>query len=261
MGESWINSVPMTAYWQKGVKNNDGYVSELPSVTDFPFYFAVGQALNEEGGWDTGLSRLYFLLAQDFAYAKPNDNLTFLDNHDLTRFYLTVGRDFDKYKMGLTFLLTTRGTPQIYYGTELLMDGDGSSHPEVRKDMPGGWAGDPVSVFEAKGRTPQQNEAFDFMKKLLNWRKTKDVIHNGKLMHYVPADNVYVYVRYNEKETVMVMMNGNKTDKTIDTERYQENLKGFTKGLNVIHWRNNRQLKNNQNTCQNGFGFGVEIVY
>ncbi|MBC8111856.1 MAG: cyclomaltodextrinase C-terminal domain-containing protein [Verrucomicrobia bacterium] len=234
VGESWINSVPMTAYWQKGVKNNDGYASELPSVTDFPFCFAVPQALNEESGWDNGLSRLHFLLAQDFAYANPNANLTFLDNHDMTRFFLSVGKDLDKFKMGLTFLLTTRGTPQLYYGTELLMDGDGASHPEVRKTMPGGWKGDATNVFEANGRSPQQNEAYNFLKTLLDWRKTKQVIHQGKLTHYVPADNVYVYFRHDEKQTVMVVMNGNKQAKMLNTNRFKENIKKFTKARNIL---------------------------
>jgi neopullulanase len=243
VGEAWINSVPMTAYWQKGVRNSDGYASELPSVTDFPFCFTVAQALNEEGGWDTGLSRLHFLLGQDFNYAKPQDNLTFLDNHDMTRFFLSVNRNLEKYKMGLAFLLTTRGTPQLYYGTELLMDGDGASHPNVRRDFPGGWTGDTINAFLPAGRTPQQNEAFDYLKKLLDWRKTATAIHTGKLTHYVPEDNIYVYFRYNKQQTVMVVMNGNKEVKTLNTSRLIENMKGFTQAKNILSGEKISDLK------------------
>jgi neopullulanase len=226
VGEAWISTVPGTAYWQKGVKNADGYESTLPSVTDFPLSFSIPKALNESGGWDTGLMRLYDILGQDLAYANPQSNLIFLDNHDVTRFYRSVGNDLNKLKMALVFLMTTRGIPQLYYGTEILMDGDASSHPEVRKDFPGGWAGDKIDVFRKQGLTKQQEEFTDFMKKLLQWRKTKDAIHSGKLIHYVPKDNVYVYFRINEKERVMVVMNGNAETKKIDTKRYLEDLKG-----------------------------------
>jgi glycosidase len=196
VGEVWLqNSIPATAYWQKGMKNADGYDSNLPTVTDFPFCFTVAQALNEAGGWDSGMRRLYNLLSQDFIYPAAANNLTFLDNHDMTRFFLLVKRDLKKYKMGLTFLLTTRGIPEIYYGTELLMDGDGGHHPDIRKDFPGGWPGDKVNAFTKEGRTSAQNEAFDFLRTLLNWRKDQEVIHHGKLKHFIPENNIYVYFR------------------------------------------------------------------
>ncbi len=234
VGECWINSVPMTAYWQKGFQGKDGYVSQLPSVTDFPLYFTMLQALNEEAGWDTGLVKLHALLAQDFMYPNANHNLTFLDNHDLTRFFLSVGRDLQKFKLALTFLLTTRGIPQLYYGTELLMDGDGAVHPDIRKDFPGGWPGDTVNAFTKDGRTAPQNEAYDHIKKLLDWRKTATAIHSGKLMHFLPEDNVYVYFRYTDAQTIMVILNGNTQDKTLSTKRFFERMAGFTKATNVL---------------------------
>lgn len=234
VGESWINSVPMTAYWQKGFVGKDGYQTQLPSVTDFPFYFTTLQALNEEGGWDTGLARLYMLLGQDFVYPNANENLTFLDNHDLTRFFLSVDRDLQKFKLGLTLLLTSRGTPQIYYGTELLMDGDGAVHPNVRKDFPGGWPGDATNAFTREGRNKDQNEAYDFMKKLLDWRKTKPFVYNGKLMHYLPEDNVYVYFRYDASGTAMVIVNGKNEAKTLDTKRFAERMAGFTQAKDIL---------------------------
>jgi glycosidase len=234
VGEVWIPSIPQTAYWQKGSKNTDGYESYLPSVTDFSFCFAVPKALNEGGGWDTGLNRLYDLLSQDFQYPNANNNLTFLDNHDMTRYFLMVGKDLDKFKMGLSFLMTTRGIPQIYYGTEALMDGDASVHPQVRRDYPGGWPGDEVDFFNRKNLTAQQQDAMKFVTKLLNWRKTKSVIHSGKLTHFIPKDNVYVYFRTQRKETVMVIMNANATETTLTTQRYAELLKGKSKATNVI---------------------------
>ncbi len=237
VGESWINSVPMTAYWQKGFAGKDGYQTQLPSVTDFPFYFTALQALNEEADWDTGLSRLYMLLGQDFIYPNANENLTFLDNHDLTRFYRSVNRDLAKFKLGLALLLTMRGTPQIYYGTELLMDGDGAVHPDVRRDMPGGWPGDATSVFTRQGRTKEQNEAYDYLKTLLDWRKTKPFVYNGKLMHYLPEDNVYVYFRYDSTGTAMVILNGKNEAKILDTKRFSERMAGFSQAKDVVSGR------------------------
>jgi glycosidase len=237
VGEVWMNSIPAVAYWQKGMINKDGYQSNLPTVTDFPFCFSVAQALNEGGSWDTGMRRLYTLLSQDFIYPDPNHNLTFLDNHDVTRYFLTVGKDIKKFKMGLAFLFTTRGIPQIYYGTELLMDGDGGYHPNIRKDFPGGWPGDALNAFSKEGRSKEQNEAFDFMKKLLNWRKGQRVIHSGKLTHYIPEDNVYVYFRQLDNKKVMIVINGDDKEKVVGTNRFAESLQGVSRGTEVISGR------------------------
>lgn len=243
VGEVWINSIPVTAYWQKGMVNADGYQSNLPTVTDFPFFFAVPQALNEPSGWDTGMRRLYTLLSQDFIYPDANRNMTFLDNHDLTRFYLLVGKDIQKFKMGLAFLLTTRGIPQLYYGTELLMDGDGGHHPNIRKDFPGGWKEDVVNAFTKEGRSVEQNDAFDYMKALLTWRKGEPAVHTGKLIHYIPEDNVYVYFRQNVSSTIMVILNGDLEEKSVATQRYSEQIKSYTHGVDVV--TNREQMLNN----------------
>ncbi|MBI1769372.1 MAG: glycoside hydrolase family 13 protein [Bacteroidetes bacterium] len=234
VGEAWLNSISPTAYWQKGARNSDDYDSYLPSVTDFPFCFAVPRALNESAGWDSGLSRLYDLLSQDFQYANANNNLTFLDNHDMTRFFLSVGKDLNKFKMGLSFMLTARGIPQIYYGTEALMDGDGNVHPQVRRDFQGGWAGDQVDFFNGKNLSTDQQAAVQFMKKILNWRKSKAVIHHGKLTHFIPQDNIYVYFRTHGNETVMVIMNGNNKEMKLSTGHFAEFMKGKTKAKNVL---------------------------
>ena len=234
VGEVLMNLKPLIAYWQQGAVNKDGYQSHLPSVIDFPLTNAVNAALNEKGSWDGGLARVYTNLSQDFIYPDANANVTFLDNHDMSRYYYNMGKNMNKFKMGLIFLLTTRGIPQLYYGTELLMDGDYSIHPTVRRDMPGGWKEDQVNSFAASGRSIEQNEAFDFMKKLLSWRKTKPVIHQGKLVHFIPEDNIYVYFRSNEKETVMVIMNGNDTVKKLKTDRFAESIQGKTKAKNAM---------------------------
>lgn len=234
VGEAWINSVSGTAYWQKDARNADGYNSMLPCVTDFPLCFTVPQALNEEGGWDSGLARLYNILSQDAAYTNANNNLIFLDNHDLTRIYLLLGRDLNKMKMALAFLMTTRGIPQLYYGVELLMDGDAGSHPNVRRDYPGGWVSDKVNAFKGDGLSPDQKEFMNYLKRLLKWRSTESVIHFGKLKHFVPKDNVYAYVRYDEQNTVMVILNGNTKPKNIDLQRFTEVIRNNTTGVNCL---------------------------
>ncbi len=234
VGEVWMRNITAMAYWQKGMINKDGYQSNLPSLTDFPLYYSIAQALNEQGSWNTGLTRLYDVLSQDFIYPAPNSNLIFADNHDATRFYTAVGGDLKKFKMGLAFLLTTRGIPQLYYGTELLMEGDEKSHAELRKDFPGGWKGDTVNAFTKEGRTTEQNEVYDFLKTLLNWRKNESIIHNGVLTHYTVQDNVYVYFRHNDEKSVMVMMNGNPTEKIINTKRFSPNIGSTKKGTNII---------------------------
>ncbi len=241
VGEVWIDDVATTAYWQKGAGNADGYESHLPSVTDFPMFFAVPRALNSKPGWDSGLMELYTLLCKDFNYPNPNNNVVFLDNHDVSRFFFLCQKDIRKYKQGMLFLLTTRGVPQLYYGSEILMDGDGAHHPDVRLDFPGGWAEDPVNAFDRKGRTDAQEEAHAFLRTLLHWRKNQTVIHSGRLTHYIPHGNVYVYFRRNDEKTVMVILNGNNKDVKLDTGRFADNMNGTGAVRDVL---NNRVVEN-----------------
>lgn len=233
VGEVWIHSVPMESYWLKGTKNRDKHISHLPSITDFPLYEAINAALNEPNGWNNGLSRIYHTLAEDFLYENPMKNVIFLDNHDLTRFYSVVGEDLNKYKMGLALLMTMRGVPQLYYGTEVLMTG-GPEHGYVRQDFAGGWAGDKVNVFKNEGLTAVQSEALNYLKKLANWRKNKKVIHTGKLTHFIPANDMYVYFRHDEQEKIMVIIHTGKEAKKLDTKRFEEFLKGINKGKEII---------------------------
>lgn len=236
VGECWQHSVSDVAYWQSGTLNYDGYDSGLPSVMDFNMHDAISAAFNEnEQGWDGGVARLWQKLTQDYLYANPSNLVIFTENHDTQRFSTIVGNDVKKYLLGFTYLLTTRGIPQIYYGSEIMMGGDkGKGDGDIRRDMPGGWAGDTRSVFTASGRTETENQVFNYMKKLIHWRNENRVIHSGRLLHYIPRDNVYTYFRINAEKTVMVVLNNNAKPMTVDPKLFGEGTTGFTKGNDVI---------------------------
>ncbi len=236
VGEVWYQQEAPTAYWSFGKINSDGYQSNLPSVTDFPLSLATHRAFNEPDGWTEGMARLYTVLSQDFLYPEPFRNVIFLDNHDLPRFFTQTGKNLDIYKMALSFILTTRGIPQFYYGTEILMEGDKNrGDGYLREDFPGGWSGDTRNVFLGQNLNATEKEAFEFTRKILNWRKEKEVIHSGKLKQFIPENNLYVCFRYNEKESVMIVLNNSDREaKTITKERYLEAMKGFTSGTEVI---------------------------
>ncbi|HEX3006607.1 MAG TPA: glycoside hydrolase family 13 protein [Bacteroidales bacterium] len=240
VGECWQHNAAEIAYWQTGARNADGFDSKLPSVMDFALTDALHAAFNEQDGWNTGLAKLYFSIGMDYVYPNPYSLMIFGDNHDMTRFANIIGNDIKKYKMAMAFLFTTRGFPQIYYGTEIMMTGDkGKGDGDLRKDFPGGWPGDTRDAFTSQGRTKVENDAFDFTRKLLNWRKQNPVIHSGKLVHFIPQDDCYVYFRYNHQKTVMVVLNNNNTEaRTLDNARFAEMLKGFTKGHEVISGNN-----------------------
>lgn len=233
-GETWVTTPSFLAYF---VQNNLKFPFQcnLPGTCDFPNYSAIYAALNEPASWDGGANRLYQTMAQDFLYADPTKLVTFLDNHDTDRYLSVIGDDYNKYKMGLTWLLTTRGVPQLYYGTEVLMkNSKNPTDAEVRRDFVGGWKTDPSNKFTAAGRTAQENDAFEFVKKLANYRKNTPALHSGKLTQFVPKEGIYVYFRHNADKTIMVLMNTNKTENTVETARFAECIKGFTKAVNVL---------------------------
>ena len=237
VGESWVETVTHESYWQEDKEGeNDGYDSKLPSVTDFQIHFAIRDAFNQEFGWETGLMKLYYALSQDRLYSDPMKNVIFLDNHDISRIFSTLGEELDHLKMAYAYLMTTRGIPQVYYGTELAFAagpaqwGDGAK----RAEMPGGWAGDDRSVFTAEGRTAQEQAMHSFVSKVTNWRKTSEAIKNGKLMHFLPADNIYVYFRYTSTDRVMVIMNMNDQPVTISREKHIEMLRGFSSAISIV---------------------------
>ncbi len=242
VGEAWYSKMPATAWWQKNSKVSDKQ-SYLKTIMDFGLTFTCEQvfALQKEEekelnpGHFRGFGSLYELIAQDFVYADLDNILIFLDNHDLSRFVKKEETDLKRYKQALAFLLTTRGIPQIYYGTEILMsgekkDGDGG----LRKDFPGGWAGDPIDAFTREGRTPLQNEAWDYLQKLLQWRKTSKAV-TGKLVHYTPdRTGCYVYARIKDDSKVLVILNGNEKEENLDMYRFREVIQNNTRGKDII---------------------------
>lgn len=235
VGEEWNEDPAIVAYWQRGKENPNGYSSELKSLMDFPLQMALRDALKEPETWGKGLTKLYTTLAKDFLYAAPNDLVVFPDNHDMARFYAQMGEDVNLLKMGLAYVLTTRGVPQLYYGTEVLMAGppmrdDGL----IRSDFPGGWEGDAVNGFTGEGLSEAQKDMQNWLKRLLNWRKTKGAIHSGKLMHFSPQDGVYVYFRYDENSKIMVILNKNEEDYNLELDRFEEILDTKRLGQEVM---------------------------
>ncbi|MBN2805969.1 MAG: glycoside hydrolase family 13 protein [Prolixibacteraceae bacterium] len=236
VGECWQHSAAEVSYWQSGALNHDGYDSGLPSVMDFYLHDAVSVAFNQnDQGWDSGVGQLWKTLSQDYLYADPYNLVIFLENHDTQRFSTQVGNDVDKYKLALTFLLTTRGIPQLYYGSEILMGGDkGVGDGDIRREMTGGWPDHTRSALTAPGRNDTENEVFNHMKQLIHWRNSNPVIHSGRLLHFVPQNNVYTYFRMNDSKTVMVILNNHPEKQSIDPNRFSEVLKAFKKGTDVL---------------------------
>ena len=233
-GETSVNAVTSGAFFSAN-NLNISFKHNVPGITDFPVFYAMVDGLNQPFGWSDGVNRLYNTLAQDVLYKKPFDNCIFLDNHDQDRIYSVVGEDISKFKMGINWLLTLRGIPQLYYGTEILMKNKRDpTDAEVRKDFPGGWMDDPVNKFTKEGMTEQEQSAWNYISKLANYRKGSSAITKGKLMQYVPQDGLYVYFRYDNKQTVMVISNTGTNPAKPDWKRFTERINGFRKLKNII---------------------------
>jgi len=233
-GETWVHGVPNQSYF---CENNYSipFKSNLPATTDFQcLFYGIQPAINEKFGWTEGVNKLYTTAAQDFVYKNSMREVIFLDNHDLNRFYSVVGEDTSKYKMGLAWLLTFRGVPELYYGDEILMTGFTNPDGNVRLDFKGGWPGDSANKFTKEGRTQKEENIFEYIKRLANFRKNSSALTTGKMMQYVPVDGVYVYFRYDEKQTVMCVMNTNDESATIDISRFAERIKDFTNAYDVV---------------------------
>jgi neopullulanase len=234
VGENSVANVVNAGYFTQS-NINFSFKHNLMGTLDFPLAYAMLDGLKQDFGWNDGVSKLYSTLAVDGVYKDPMRNSIFLDNHDFDRMYSVIGENFNKYKMGITWLLTLRGIPHLYYGTEILMKNfKNPTDAAVREDFPGGWATDKENKFIAANRTPQENEAFDFVKTIAGFRKKSSAIQTGKLMQYVPQDGVYVYFRYDNNQTVMVISNTAKEEKKISVERFSERINGFTKYKDVI---------------------------
>ena len=232
-GETWVHGVLNQSYL---CQNNFDipFKSNLQATTDFQLlFYGIQPALNENFGWTDGVNKLYTTTAQDFAYKDPMREVIFLGNHDLARFYSVIGEDTTKYKMALAWLLTFRGIPQLYYGDEILMTGFTNPDGNVRLDFKGGWVEDRENKFTKEGRTQKEDNIFQYVKRFANFRKNSSAITGGKLMQYVPVNGVYVYFRYDAKQTVMCVMNTSEKPATIDLSKYAERIKGFTKAYDV----------------------------
>lgn len=241
VGEEMSNNPLMVAYWLAGKPRHDGYVSHMPSMMDFPLHYWLREALVEpEGqGFGTGFGKLYDAMTNDALYPEPSRMVLFEGNHDTNRIFSALGEDAALNRMAMAFIATTIRTPQLFYGTEILMKSpierqDG----QVRADFPGGWAGDAVDAVSGRGLSEAQRDAQDYLRKLLNWRKTAPAIHRGKLMHYNPLDGTYVYFRYldkgSDKQKVMVVLNKNATAVELDTRRFSDMLAPNSSGIDVI---------------------------
>lgn len=234
-GESAVNTVISQSYFTKN-NLNIPFKCNLPSSCDFQVQGAINTALKENFGWNEGVNRLYTTLSQDLVYQNPEKLVPFVENHDTDRYFSVIGEDFNKYKLGLTWLYTVRGVPQMYYGTEFLMKNfKNPTDAEVRKDFPGGFKGDSENKFVVTGRNAQENEAFEFNKKLLNYRKTSEALTKGKFMQFTPFDGgIYVYFRYTDKQTVMVVSNTKNTESTVPTANFAEIIKGAKSARNIM---------------------------
>jgi len=250
VGEEWSYNPLLVGYWQKGAKNKDGYESNLKSSMDFPMQKAIIDGINENESWDKGLVKLYEGLANDFHYATPKDIMAFLDNHDKSRIYTEVKEDATKAKMALSYLFVLPRIPQMYYGTEILMDDTANpgDHGLIRTDFPGGWKDDKVNAFSGQGLTAQQKEMQSFITKLLNYRKNSKAIHEGKTTHFAPFMGTYFLFRSLEDETIVHIINKNDEPITIDLKRYTEvgldgkKLKNIISGEEMI-WNDAIELK------------------
>lgn len=224
VGETWYGSNVGTSYWQKDSKIAIPRNSNLPTVMDFPLFLEINKAFNDT---TVDFSKIYELLGEDVVYANPLNLLIFLDNHDTSRFLKNAqeANDFERFKLALTFLLTTRGIPQLYYGDEIGMYGDKKNGDgALRKDFPGGWSSDAQNAFTQAGRTAEQNKFFELERKLLHFRNENEAISKGSLKHFVPNQGVYVYERKYGNHSVVVFLNGSNESQILDLSRYREIL-------------------------------------
>ena len=234
-GEVWVNGVGVQGYFHGNNHLNTGYNSLLPGLTDFNLYDALHTGLNENFGWYEGLTRIYHNLSQDYMYGDVMKNVLFLSNHDVSRFYSMMNENVDKFKMATTFLMTTRGMVQWYYGDEILMKNYVSPEDgKVREDYPGGWPSDGINKFDFPNLNAKEKDFYNYVSALANWRKDAPAISEGKLMQFIPENGVYVYFRYTDNQVVMVVMNTGKNNYSLDLKRFAEMTNGKTTATNVI---------------------------
>ena len=234
VGETWVTEPAYTAAWQKDSKLSD-INSNLKTVMDFAFFDRLSQAKNEEtDDWWKGWNRIYNSLCYDYLYTDPSSVMAFIENHDTDR-YLGNGKDSTALKQAYALLLTMKRIPQLYYGTEILMNGTKTeTDGNVRQDFPGGFPGDKVNKFTNEGRTKAENAMFDWTSRLLHWRQNNDVIINGSQTQFIPQHGVYVLARQHNGKTVLTILNGKKADNQVDVARYAEVIGSHTTATDVL---------------------------
>lgn len=234
VGETWVTEPAYTAAWQKDSKLSD-INSNLKTVMDFALFDRLSQAKNEEtDDWWKGWNRIYNSLCYDYLYTDPSSVMAFIENHDTDR-YLGNGKDTTALKQAYALLLTMKRIPQLYYGTEILMNGTKEkTDGNVRKDFPGGFPGDMVNKFTREGRTKAENAMFDWTSHLLHWRQNNDVIINGSQTQFIPHHGVYVLARQHNGKTVLTILNGKKADNQVDVARYTEVIGSHTTATDVL---------------------------
>ena len=252
VGECWTSSIPQLAYWQGGNANKDGFDSHLPSIMDFPLHDALRDALDEDyGGWGAGMCKVYDILSHDFVYHDLSKMLIFPGNHDTARIGDCVRKDPRALKLAMVMMATMRGIPQVFAGDELMFvsatpDNIGD-HPGLRVDFPGGWEGDEINLFTDEGRQAQTHntdglqvekgqaaDLFNYVSRLFQWRKTADVIHDGKTVHFMTRDNTYAYFRYDDDDVVFVYINNNLEPVNVPWSYYSEINEGLQGGKDVL---------------------------
>ena len=234
VGETWVTEPAYTAAWQKDSKlsNRNSY---LPTVMDFAFYDRINQAKHEEtDDWWKGFNRIYNSLVYDYLYPNPSSVMAFIDNHDTDRF-LGNGKDSTALKQALALLLTINRIPQLYYGTEILMNGTKEkTDGNVRRDFPGGFPGDSKNAFTREGRTKAENAMFDWLSRLLHWRQGNEVITKGSQTQFIPYKGIYVIARQYQGKTVLTILNGKRSQATMAVERYSEAIGNHTQAKDVL---------------------------
>jgi neopullulanase len=219
VGEIWTGEPPLLAAYQQKNKFGVHLNTHLPCVTDF----ALSDAFRDYLSGKKGLAGIFNMLAQDFLYYDSQNLLTFFDNHDISRGLFVTNGDVEKYKIALTILLTTRGIPKILYGSEIGIIGD-NNHGNIRSPFPGGFEGDNRNAFESSGRAEYENDIYEFTQRLLQIRKNHKSLSQGKLIHFYPFDNIYVYFRETNDESAMIIINNNDKDVEVDLNSYSGTL-------------------------------------
>jgi len=224
VGEEWSYNPLLVGYWQDGSNNKDGYDSNLKSTMDFPMQKNMIEALKEEENWNTGLIKIYEGLANDFYYPSPKDIMIFPDNHDMDRVHTQLNEDAVLTKMAMAYLMTLPRIPQVYYGTEILMENTAKpgDHGLIRTDFPGGWQNDPINAFKGEGLNEEQLDMQDNMRTLLQFRKQSKAIHEGKTVHFAPKQGVYVLFRILDEQVVVLILNKNTEPFELDLGKFKE---------------------------------------